>query len=91
MIYRLNQFVEMAEKERRIVGREDVSLEEMECLKWHALFHYTAERNVGKDLKGQEKESALNEFSQTASWLKTYGSQLRIALWDIIYNQRRGR
>jgi CRISPR-associated protein Csm1 len=90
MVYRLNDFIGLAEKERRILSSGQVHLEHMECLKWHALFHYSVERNVGKQLRGEEKKAAVNEFMQSAMWLKKYGAGLRIALWDIIYNQRKG-
>jgi hypothetical protein len=45
---------------------------------------------TGKDLKGEEKEAAANEFMQAAAWIKEYGAKLRIALWDVIYEQRKG-
>jgi CRISPR-associated protein Csm1 len=91
MIYRLNQFIEMAETERRIIKRNDIHLKDMECLKWHALFSYTLARNSGKDLKGEAREAVANELSQIAGWLKSYGAQLKIALWDVIYNRRKWR
>jgi len=89
MIYRLNDFIRMSESEKQLLeGGGDICLEDMECLKWHALFSYTAERNVGKGLKGKEKDEMVRQFSKAAAWLGEYGSKLKIALWDVIYNYR---
>ncbi|MCK8603003.1 type III-A CRISPR-associated protein Cas10/Csm1 [Desulfoferrobacter suflitae] len=92
MIYHLNEFITMAEAEKRVLQPDKtVSLEDMECLKWHAHFYYALERNVGRQLKGEARQAFLAEFTQAAAWLKEYGATLKMALWDVIYNRRRGR
>lgn len=89
MIYHLNDFIRMAESEKQLLeGKGDIHIEDMECLKWHALFSYTTERNVGKGLKGEEKDEMMRQFSKAAAWLEEYGGKLKIALWDVIYNYR---
>jgi CRISPR-associated protein Csm1 len=89
MIYRINEFINMAESEKWIINnKEGVSLEDMECLKWRALFSYMTERNIGKGLKAEEKREKVGEFSQMAGWLEKHGSTLKMALWNIIYNYR---
>ena len=89
MIYRLNDFIRMSESEKQLLeGKGDIYIEDMECLKWHALFSYTTERNVGKGLKGEEKDEMVRKFSKAAAWLGEYGNKLKIALWDVIYNYR---
>ncbi|MEA3487533.1 MAG: hypothetical protein U9R20_07735, partial [Thermodesulfobacteriota bacterium] len=89
MIYRLNDFIRMSESEKQLLeGNGDICLEDMECLKWHALFSYATERNVGKGLKEAEKDEMIHQFSKAAAWLEEYGSKLKIALWDVIYNYR---
>jgi CRISPR-associated protein Csm1 len=89
MIYRLNDFINMAELEKQIKAeREDIYLDDIECLKWHALFSYATERNVGTGLKDEAKRKAINDFSRAVSWLEEYGGKLRMALWDVIYNYR---
>lgn len=89
MIYRLNDFIRMSEFEKQLLeGDGDIYLEDMECLKWHALFSYTTERNVGKGLKGEEKDERIRQFSRAAAWLEEYGGKLKIALWNVIYNYR---
>ncbi|HLA28505.1 MAG TPA: type III-A CRISPR-associated protein Cas10/Csm1 [Syntrophales bacterium] len=92
MIYRLNDFINMAGQEKSLLASspEGIHLEDMECLKWRALFRYSTERNIGRTIKGDENEKKRmkKEFSQTAQWLEEHGSSLRIALWDVIYNNR---
>ena len=91
MIYRLNDFIGMAEEERQIRPQQEIHMDRMQCLKWRALFCYMSERNIGRGVKDKVRRSEMiNEFSKTASWLKDYGTQLRMVLWDIIYNCRKG-
>jgi CRISPR-associated protein Csm1 len=89
MIYRLNTFIVMANLEKKIVKENGVMLKDMECLKWRALFRYSTERNIGKQVKDEAgKKLAREQFSMAAGWLDKYGGRLKIALWDVIYNQR---
>jgi CRISPR-associated protein Csm1 len=89
MIFRLNTFITLANLEKEIVKENGVRLEDMECLKWRALFRYSAERNIGRQAKDEaRKKLAKEQFSRAAGWLDKYGGRLRIALWDVIYNQR---
>jgi CRISPR-associated protein Csm1 len=61
----------------------------MEALKWRALFKYSAERNIGKNIKDDTKKAAIREeFDNVAAWLDSYGGKLKIALWNVIYNNR---
>lgn len=88
MIYRLNDFIPMAEHEKQLLEEKEIFLEDMGCLKWHSLFCYTSERNIGKEIKGKEKEEMIRQFSRAADWLKEYGSKFKIVLWNILYNNR---
>jgi CRISPR-associated protein Csm1 len=89
MIYRLNAFIGLANMEKEILKEESIRLEDMEYLKWPAYFRYSTERNIGRQLKDEiEKRKAKDEFGVAAKWLKEYGSLLKIALWDVIYNNR---
>ncbi len=97
MLYRLDQFIAMAEEENQVIRQAEINIEQMQCLKWRALFHYMADRNIGRDLKAETREERarmkagmIDEFSRAAGWLETYGAGLKIALWDVIYNQRKG-
>jgi CRISPR-associated protein Csm1 len=97
MLYRLDEFIAMAEEAKLVLEQQEIHIEQMQCLKWRALFHYTAARNVGRDVKAEtpkqkelKKAEMVNEFSCAVDWLATYGARLKIALWDVIYNQRKG-
>ena len=90
MIYRLNTFIDQAEREQEVLERKEIYREDMHCLKWRAFFRYITERNVGKNLKDKEKRQAKDEFSQVVKWIEAYKGKLRIPLWEMIYNNRRG-
>lgn len=91
VVYRLNEFVAMAEKEARLRSRSRIHVRDMECLKWRALFSYMVERNVATEFKEEEeRRKMMNDFSRVANWLDDHGGRLRIALWDVLYNLRRG-
>ncbi|MBI4680981.1 MAG: type III-A CRISPR-associated protein Cas10/Csm1, partial [Nitrospirae bacterium] len=89
MLFRLNTFSNMSKLEKELLKvQEGVDMEEMECLKWHAKFKYNLVRNIGKDLKGEEKDKAIKEVERAAEWLIQYGGAMKIPVWQIIYNQR---
>ena len=89
LLYRLNEFIEMAKREKnlRASGRP-IGMEEMGCLKWRSLFTYSATRNVGKNLSKEERSQALGEVMGIPAWLNDHAGTLKIALWQILYNQR---
>ena len=89
MIFRLNRFLGMAAQEKEILKEVNIPFADLDCLKWRSYFRYTTERNVGKNIKDAEaKEKLKQEFSVAATWLQDYGGRLRMALWDVIYNNR---
>ncbi len=89
MLFRLNAFIGLAKLEKEVISQQGVRIEDMECLKWRAHFRYTTERNIGKNMKNEaDKQSARKEFGSAAQWLDQYGGRLKIALWDLIYNNR---
>jgi CRISPR-associated protein Csm1 len=91
MLFRLNELIEMRRQEQDLLKKSgSIYLEDMECLKWRARFRYTIARNIGKKLKDDEKQEAIKEVMQVAEWLEKYGGILRIPLWQIIYNRRKG-
>lgn len=89
MLYRLNEFIEMAEAAKRVLGLKQITPRDLECLKWHSMFHYCAERNVGRGLARDEKKKAIDEFAQSLLWLNEYKGNLKMALWNVLYQQRR--
>ncbi len=90
MLFRLNELIEMRRQEQELIRSGLIYLENMECLKWRAMLKYTIVRNTGRKLKGDEKQSAINEVMQVAKWLEDYGGSLRIPLWYTIYDRRKG-
>ncbi|TAN45544.1 MAG: type III-A CRISPR-associated protein Cas10/Csm1 [Nitrospirae bacterium] len=88
MLFRLNELLEMAKQEKDIISSGQVHIEDMECLKWRSRLKYSIIRNIGKNLKGEAKEAALNEAMKMAEWLEIHGGALKIPLWQIIYNRR---
>jgi CRISPR-associated protein Csm1 len=89
LLYRLNEFLTLAQREKRLVASKSViDLRDLDCLAWRAKFTYTATRNVGKTLDKNARRNALDEVMQTASWLQNLDGKLKIALWQVLYNQR---
>ena len=90
MLYRLNRFIEMAGREKKLIESGEIHIEDMDCIKWRALLVYSAERNVAKSLKKEQREHIVKEvLSDMSNWLMEYGSALKIPLWSILYNRRR--
>lgn len=89
MLFRLNTFSEMARFSKELLeSGEGIEADDWEYLKWRALFKYTLVRNVGRHLKGAEKDEAIQEVGNAAVWLEQYASAMKIPIWQIIYNQR---
>jgi len=86
MMYRFNQLVELAQQEKSLNG--NVSLADMECLKWRSKFQYTVARNISPDKKGEAQQEAIEQVSEMAKWLTDYGGAVRIPLWQLLYEQR---
>lgn len=81
MLYRLGMFQEM-EGKKQAIESGGVTLADVQNAMWEPLFRYTLARNI----KSAEKRQ---EMSEAAIWIKDYGSKLRIALWRVIYENRK--
>jgi CRISPR-associated protein Csm1 len=97
MLFRLNELSDMAQQEHDIMNnmnnmnnRRSIDMRDMECLKWHSLLSYSVTRNVGKKLKGADKNKAIDDVMAVAGWLNEFNGKLKIALWQVLYNQRGG-
>lgn len=89
MLFRINRFIQMVADEKALMKENEILIEDMEPLKWRSLLSYNAERNIGKNIKDEAKRvAAKKEFEKMAGWLNEHGSSLKIAIWDIIYNNR---
>jgi CRISPR-associated protein Csm1 len=60
MLYRLNKIMAMAEFEKLISKSKGVHLKDMECTKWRAMLAYSVVRNVGKELKTEQRQDVVN-------------------------------
>jgi len=81
--------IPVVSREKEMRRGSPFPLADMDCLKWRSYFRYTTERNLGKNIKDEEARAKIKqEFSVAAQWLEDYGGKLRIALWDVIYNNR---
>ncbi|NWG04355.1 MAG: type III-A CRISPR-associated protein Cas10/Csm1 [Syntrophaceae bacterium] len=89
MLFRLNTFSHMAKFERELLKlKEGMEMEDWDCLKWRSNFKYTIVRNVGRNLKGEEKSNAIKEVEGAANWIVEYGGGMKIPIWQIIYDRR---
>jgi CRISPR-associated protein Csm1 len=89
MFYRLNTFIDMANREAALVQKSSIHIRDMDCTRWRSMLAYAVERNVGKSIRREEKKWIINEVrGDLAQWLSTWQGKLRIPLWDIQYNRR---
>ncbi len=90
LLYNLNHLIALAAQERKLKEtKRPIELKDMACLGWRATLHYSATRNVGKGKDKAERQAALDELLQKLpKWLMDYDSRLKIALWQVLYNQR---
>ncbi len=84
MFYRFNQLVSMAEQERHIGDADSISIDEMGCFKWPALFRYSVARNINKE----KREVAMEEVGKAAAWIEKYRGAVNIPLWHVLYEKR---
>ena len=90
MLYRLNQVLEMAGREKRLVQSDTIRLQDMDCTKWKALLAYSVQRNIGVKLEKKEREQAIQEVhNKLAVWIEAYDQNLIIPLWSLLYSLRR--
>mgnify|MGYP001573068735 CR=1 FL=1 len=85
MLFRLNTFSHMAKQANEL---EEFESEDWECLKWRAMFKYNLVRNIGKNLRGEERLMVIKEVEKAALWLEQYGGAMKVPIWQIIYNRR---
>jgi hypothetical protein len=79
----------MAKTEKLLISSgKPIAMEDMSCLAWRSRFTYSATRNVGKTLDKETRKKALDEVMQIAAWLHGMDGKLKIALWQVLYNQR---
>jgi len=89
MLFRINHLIDLVTRAEELLREREIHRDDMECLKWRAMLRYTTSRNIGKQVKEETKKKEMQrEFSRVAKWLEDHGSRLKIALWDVLYNNR---
>lgn len=90
MLYRLNELISLSAQERKLrESKRPIELRDMSCLGWRSRLTYSATRNVGKGMAKADRQAALDEvLQQLPQWLMDHDSKLKIALWQVLYNQR---
>jgi len=88
MMYRFNHLITLAGREEAAKKSDIVHLDDLDAMKWRAMFAYSIERNVNSSLKGEARRSAVREVSLMASWMDTHGAAVKIPLWHLLYDKR---
>lgn len=88
MLYRFNELVELAGREKIALERGDVDLQDLDAMKWRSMFGYTVQRNLNASLKGPARDKAMMDVALMADWMNRYGAAVIIPLWHILYDKR---
>ncbi len=93
MLYRFNQVLQLAEHFKKLNQQTSIDFknqEDIESIKWPAILKYSIVRNV----KDKKKHDEVLKFAEWVGGTKQgsgYGSAVRMALWPVIYENRRAR
>lgn len=80
LLYKLNGLMQQADQAEMLKNMDEITIEDMECLKWGSSLRYAVVRNVA----GNDVEDVL----VAAKWLSEYGCKFKIPLWQVMYEQR---
>ena len=89
MLYRFGALAQTAKQEKELIDSgEGVETHEWDYLLWRPRLKYSLARNVGRNLKGEERAAAVEEMEVVAEWLERYRGGLKVPVWQILYNLR---
>jgi hypothetical protein len=90
MLYRLNGLIELVDREKKVLETGRASINAMACLKWRAMLSYSAQRNIAASVKDKQKKKEIIAAvtPKLAAWLDKFKGNLRIPLWNLLYNRR---
>lgn len=89
-VYKLNEILNMAEKENKIKQNPIFDLEQLNALTWRAKLYYNSVRNIAKNKPKEQRVKFIEDIiTKTVNWLETYRGSLRIPLWQTIYTRRK--
>lgn len=91
-LYRLNYFIDMAEKEDKLKQDENHDISDYSCFRWKASLAYQCARNLNfndeKMTPEEKKENQKKIYKFLIEAIEKYRGDLRIPLWIILYNIR---
>ena len=87
MLYRLNEILEMAEKESKLIEDKKIEIKDVYNLKWRPMLSYLFARNI--KIKEEGKESTEDLILEFVKLVEKYRGDLIIPLWQILYAHRR--
>ena len=88
MMYRFNHLITLAQRMKIAMAGNRVCLDDLDAMKWRAMFSYSLQRNLDSSLKDESRQRALAEVGVMAGWLDKYGGAMRIPLWHLLYDRR---
>ncbi|HOY66166.1 MAG TPA: type III-A CRISPR-associated protein Cas10/Csm1 [Candidatus Ozemobacteraceae bacterium] len=89
MLYRFTKFSELARQEALLrSGEFPLTAGDLESLSWRAKFKYAVVRNVSKLGTWDEREKAIETVLEAATWLSSFGGDMNIPLWQVLYRHR---
>lgn len=83
-LYKLNNIIEMSEKEEKIKKNLNMEIKDISVLKWRALLGYFTIRN-SKD-KNKEVNTTIREMTD---FIQKYRINSKIPLWYVLYKNRK--
>ena len=84
MLYRLNEFIQMAEKEKALLKKSKIKITDVHNLKWRALLQYTFSRNIKTD--EELKKELIILF---VGLIQKHRGDMIIPLWKVLYKSRK--
>ncbi|MGE0084729.1 MAG: type III-A CRISPR-associated protein Cas10/Csm1 [Desulfococcaceae bacterium] len=89
MLFRVNELMQMAAKEKLLTQKQAESFQDMSCAKWPSLLAYTVARNAAKKAERDKRAELTDEVAEKLyHWIHTCRSKLKIPVWQILYNRR---
>jgi len=88
MMYRFNHLIELAGREKHVLAHQQVYMDDLDAMKWRAMFHYSVARNAAPGQKKDRRKEAMDEVLQMGAWMEQYGAATRIPLWHLLYDRR---
>ena len=86
--YKLNEFIEMAEKLKEYLKERKIPIEALSYARWRALVAYFVWRNVSEKDSKEKPEVFIETI---VDLIDKFGGDLYIPLWSLLYEKREKR